>query len=556
MIHRILNHKSASIASAAFILGAASLASRILGLFRDRLLAGGFGAGQELDIYYAAFRLPDLVYNIFIVGAIAAAFIPLFAEYFQKKENEGWRYANNILNFTVLGLVIMSVILILFAAPIVKIIAPGFDNISLDITATMTRIMFLSPLLLGISAVVSGMLHYFSRFFVYSLAPIFYNLGIIFGIIFLVPRFGIYGLAWGVVLGAFLHLLIQIPILGKLGFKWRLKFSFDKGVIKTFTLMVPRTVALASNQINLWVITALASLLAAGSIAIFNLANNLQHLPIGIIGIAFATAAFPTLAATSLNNKEEFSKKLASSFKLIFFLTFPLGIIFYLLRAQIVRVVLGTGEFGWVDTRLTAAVLGVFALSVFAQSLIPLLVRAFFALKDTLTPTVITIIFVLVNISLAYFFIGQLGTSTAFGEFLGKILRINDIKDISVIALPLAFSIASFIHFLLLIIFLNRKSQALIGRSIGNTALRSVLAAVLASPIGYLLLYGMANFLPTETGPGIFVQGFVAGVVVGALYIFLSMLFKSEEVWILVDALRDKFRGRLPKDMIEEDGNL
>jgi len=314
MLNRIFNSQTKTLTSAASLVGLSALISRFLGLIRDRLLAGRFGAGTELDIYFAAFKIPDFVYGILITGGIVGTFLPLFSDYFQKEKEKGWDFANNVLNCFLICLLIICAILFLFTPQILDFIVPGFSPKEKIITTNLTRIMFLSPIFFGLSNIFSGILHYFNRFLTYSLAPILYNLGIILGILFLVPRFGIYGLSYGVILGAFSHLIIQIPSAISAGFSYKSTFNFKlPGLKRMFKLMVPRTIGAAASHINLIVITGLASTLVSGSIAIFNFSNNLQYFPIGIIGVSFAIAAFPVLSKTWANGqKERFSDGISS----------------------------------------------------------------------------------------------------------------------------------------------------------------------------------------------------------------------------------------------------
>ena len=220
---KFLNEKpTQSIAAAAFIISLAGIASRILGLFRDRILAGQFGAGDTLDAYYAAFRIPDLIYNLMIVGALSAAFIPIFTEYIaDKKEEDAWRFSSGMLSLQIFFMGTVSLILIAVAPWMMKIITPGFSGEKMDLTVQLTRIMFLSPLLLGISGIYGGILVSFKKFLIYSLAPIFYNVGIIIGVVFFVKFWGPVGLAWGVVLGALFHMLLQYPSVKFSGFSFK-----------------------------------------------------------------------------------------------------------------------------------------------------------------------------------------------------------------------------------------------------------------------------------------------------------------------------------------------
>lgn len=538
MLQKLIFYQNKSTIGAAFILAVASLVSRLFGLLRDRLLASTFGASFELDMYYAAFRLPDLVYNILIVGALSVSFIPLFAEHFAKSREGAWKYTINIFNILFLALVALSIILIVFARPLVSVIAPGFSGAELETTVALSRIMFLSPLLLGLSAVAGGVLHYFKRFLVYSIAPVVYNIGIIIGITVFFPFVGLYGLAWGVVLGALLHFIVQMIFARGCGFSWTSFFDFgDRSLRKTFSMMAPRTISTASSQINFWFITAIASLLATGSIAVFNFAHNLSYIPIGIFGITFAMAVFPDLAKSEAEkNREQFLREVSYGFRVIFFLTFPLGFVFYILRAHIVRIILGVGAFGWVDTRLTAAVLGILSLSVFAQSMIPFLARSFFALKDTKTPTILTLIFVALNIVFTFSFLDFFESN---GTAITQFLRISDLADVRILALPLAFSVTHVIQFALLLWWLSRRVR-LPKSEMLRSAARVVIATLATIPVTYISLYGAANFLSTDTFFGISMQALIAFVMGASIYLFVMVALRSPELISIYNAFHSR----------------
>jgi len=276
MIRRFFNSQTKTVTFAAGLLSISALASRALGLIRDGLLAGYFGASIETDIYFAAFRVPDFVYNFLIVGGISIAFLPLFSEYYSRNKKEAWLMASNILNIFLISLIALCSLFFLLTPQLIKFIAPGFREEERTLAISLTRLLFLSPIIFGISNIFSSILHYFNRFLVYSTAPILYNLGIIFGIIFLSPRFGILGVGMGVILGAFLHLVIQIPSAFTCGFRYYFRINFKHpALVSIIRLMIPRSFAVGAQQINLVVITAIASTLGEGSIAVFNFANNL-----------------------------------------------------------------------------------------------------------------------------------------------------------------------------------------------------------------------------------------------------------------------------------------
>jgi putative peptidoglycan lipid II flippase len=459
MLKKILGFESKTIGKAAIILTASSLISRFLGLIRDRLLANQFGASSDLDVYFAAFRVPDFIYNILIAGGIVVAFLPLFSEYFLKDEKEAWKFTNNLLNIFLFFLVVISLIGSIFAPALIKIIAPGFSSEQNALTVLLSRILFLSPIFLGLSSVFSGVLQYFNRFLVYGLAPIFYNIGIILGIIFLAPSMGVMGVVLGVAIGAFLHFAIQIPSAIRVGFSYKPIFNIkDERIKKVFWLMLPRTLGVAAPQINLMVVTAIASALPAGALSIFTFANNLQQFPMGLIGIPFATAAFSALSrAWAAKQKEEFNRNFYSAFKKIFYIIIPLSVFIFILRNWIIRIILKTGRFDENASALVAASLGLFCLGIFASSLIPLVLRAFFAAKDTKTPTIISVAAMVLNVGLSFGFVYFLSFPNFFQSFIINIFSLRGIPSITVLGLPLAFSIDSILQFFLLLAVLSRK---------------------------------------------------------------------------------------------------
>lgn len=546
--NKILNGQSQTITSAALILAAASLVSRFLGLLRDRILAGTFGAGDTLDIYYAAFRIPDLIYNLLILGALSAGFIPVFVSLWEKNnisilpqssphvKSEGesaiWLFVNSILNILLLCLLVLGGLFFILAPYLMKLITPGFEGDKFALTVNLTRVMFLSPLLLGMSAVFGGVLQSLKRFFIFSLAPIFYNLGIIFGILFLVPRWGIYGLGWGVVLGAFLHLVIQLPSVIKSGFRYRLIFNWaDEGVRRLAKLMVPRTLTLAVSQLNFLAITVIASGLAAGSLAIFNLSYNIWTFPLGILAVSLATAAFPTLAQNaSAKNWSGFAKNFSATFRQILFLIVPASALFIVLRAQIVRVILGTGKFDWTDTILTIRSLQYLALGLFAEALILLLVRGFFALEDTKTPFWLGLISSALRILGAWFFALYLGVA----------------------GLALGYAIGGVAYLILLWVFLERKVGSLNFRGIMTSGLKIFLASFFAGLAAYLTLRLADKFVDTHRFLGIFMQGLIAGIIGIAVYLVAGLLLKSQEMWAFWRSLKK----RLPFKVVAPDKEL
>ncbi|MEK7131349.1 MAG: murein biosynthesis integral membrane protein MurJ [Patescibacteria group bacterium] len=516
---KILNDQSKSITGAAIIISGATLVSRLVGLLRDRIFAHYFGARPIMDAYYAAFKIPDLVYNLLIIGALSAAFIPAFTKLFNNSENKSpaWKLANNVLNITAVSLAVVSALGIIFTPALAPLIAPGFSSASKEMVISFTRIMFGSTILLGLSMVIGGVLQSLRAFFLYSLAPIFYNVGIIIGATVLTPILGVSGLAWGVVLGAFLHFSLQIYSAYANGYRWRWYLNWrDKEVKLMGRLIIPRTLGLAISQLNLVIITILASFLPAGSVAVFHFANNLQAVPIGIIGIPFALAVFPVLSmAAAQNNIQEFIKNLSSTIRQILFLIIPFSIIILLLRAQIVRVVLGTGKFDWTATINTADTLALFSLSLFAQALIPVIARAFYALANTKTPFVVGVI----------------------SELFSIIAALILMKPLGVAGLALAFSIGSILNFSILTIALRSNLKSIDSEKILSSFFRIILAAIPMALVIQFSKYPLAKIFDQTRFFGILGQGAVASLLGLAIYLLICYLLKVPELMQLKESL-------------------
>jgi putative peptidoglycan lipid II flippase len=508
------NGSSSRIIPAALLLGVASLGSRLVGLIRERVFTSTFGAGDTFDAFVAAFRLPDLIFNLVVVGALSAAFIPIFTDKLVNgKKRTAFDFALSVLH-VVLGIVsVASIAFVAFADYLVPLITPGFSGEKLELTIRLSRIMALQPLLLSISFIFSGVLNSFKRFAAYALAPIVYNVGIIIGVVWLVPRIGIAGLGWGVVLGAALHMLIQLPSVLRVGFRWRPIVRWSSQDVRTlFKMILPRVVGLAGQQINLMVATVIGSTLAAGSITAFHLANNVQSLPIGVFGIAFAQAAFPTLAEqVARKETRAFRSTLTRSFRYILFFIVPVSAFFFLLRAQIVRVLFGAGAFDWEDTFLTFETFGWMLISLFAQATIPLLARAFYVRHNTLTPVLISLVSITVNIFLALLLSPSLGVQ----------------------GLALAFSAAAIVQLGLLLATLHWQLEGFDDAQVLGSLARITAATIVACVALQLLKYPVAALVDMQRLWGVTTQLVITLLGGSLVYIGVCLLFHSDELRVI-----------------------
>ncbi|MBP7811579.1 MAG: murein biosynthesis integral membrane protein MurJ [Candidatus Moranbacteria bacterium] len=504
---------------AAFIISLAGIASRFLGFLRDRLLAAQFGAGDTLDAYYAAFRLPDLFYSLIVLGALSAAFLPVFTELrSQGKESEARVLASDVLWWLILALGGVCLLGVIFADSVVSIVAPGFAGEKRDLTVGLTRIMLFSPLFLAVSAVLSGVLMSSRRFIAYSLAPVFYNAGIIFGILVLVPFFSANGLGWGVVVGSLLHMLTQWPAFTMVG--WRSRFRPMKSyrnpaLRRVVRLMIPRSLSMGVSQMSLLVMTGFASLLVSGSLAAFTLANNIQSVALGIFGVAFSVAVFPALSTAAAEHQERvFFMLLADTTRRILFFVLPISALMIVFRAQFVRVILGSGQFNWEDTIVTFNILALLSVSLFAQSLIPLFSRGFFALQNTRTPLLIAC------------------GAGALHVFLLIILEQS--SHFSIEMLALVFSCVTIVNFGFLYFMLKRQSSYWDDTWMLIPALKIVLAAVLAGVFAQVSKYVFAlTVSELDTFFKVFLQLSFGMFIGGTAYLFLCVWLQIEELHVL-----------------------
>ncbi len=519
-------HGNGNLIPAALILSVASLASRVVGLLRERVLTSAFGAGDIFDSFVAAFRLPDLFFNLIVIGALSAAFIPLFTAKLvngkgTKGKNDALDFSLSVLNIMVVIMALVSVVYVVLAARIMPLLTPGFSPAKIAMTITLSRIMAIQPILLAVSFVFSGVLNSFKRFLAYALAPIVYNLGIIIGVLVFYPRMGVAGLGWGVVLGALLHVVVQTPSVVRVGWHWKPIFRpRSNDFVALWRMILPRVFGLAASQINLVVVTILGSGLLAGSISVFYLANNVQYLPIGIFGLAFAQAAFPTLAEQySRRQFTDYRQTLSRTFRYILFFVIPVSMIFYLLRAQIVRVLFGNGAFDWQDTIATYETLSYFIMSIFAQATVPLLTRAFYVQQDTKTPVVVSIISIIVNIVLAYILAPLYGVS----------------------GLAMAFSVSAIVNLVLLLGMLHWQLRGFDDRAVISSVMRIVAATLIAGVAVQLMKVPVAAVVDMQRFWGVFTQMSVAGGVGLIVYVVSAWLLKAPELTMIYRYLPRRF---------------
>jgi putative peptidoglycan lipid II flippase len=468
---RIFTQRQKTIFSAALIIMIMIAASRLLGLLRNRVLADFFSVDQ-LSIYFAAFRIPEVIFEILVFGTFSSAFIPTFTSFLsQKKKEEAWYTAAVSLNFAFLIFLLFAIVIFILAPSLYRIIAPGFDVEQTMLIAALARILLIAQGFFVLSYFLTSVLESMQRFLVPALAPLLYNLGIILGAVFLTPRLGIYAPIIGAVIGASLHFLIQLPLALRLGFRPKFSLNFHHhGVKEIGRLALPRVVELSFLQFGKMGELFLASLVSTAAYTYYTFANSLSLLPIGLFGTSIAKAALPTLSyQTAKKEFKQFGETLIGLINQILFFVLPCAVFLAVLRIPVVRLVFGTSRFSWDSTVQTGWTLSAFALGIVTQALIYPLTRAFWALHNTKTPVKISIGMILGEIT------------------IGGLLII--VFKMPIWSLALAFSLASFSQMIILFVLLVRLFPQIIHwQKVIKTSAKIVMAAFGSGVLMFFLL--------------------------------------------------------------------
>lgn len=497
--------RAGEVARAAGLVMVAFVASRALGLAREMIIGSQFGTSWELDAYLAAFRVPDLIFQIIARGALGSAFIPVFTEYLaREKKEEAWRLASAIFNIVFVAVAVASLLAAIFAPQlVVRVVAPGFGPREQALTTSLMRLMLLSTVVFSVSGIAMGILNSFQHFLWPAWAPAIYNLSIIGGALFLVPTMGVYGLAVGVVIGSALHLLIQVPELVKRGLRYFPILALgDPGVREVGRLMGPRILGLATMQVNFLVNTILASGLVAGSLAALNYAWLLMFLPLGVFAMAIATVAFPTFAQlTAKGELDDLRRALSLTLRATWYLTVPATMGLFLLREPIIRLLLERGRFGLESTGAVAWALQFYALGLFAYATVEIVTRAFYALHDTLTPVLVGLASMAINIVLCLLLVGPLTHG----------------------GLALANSLATIVEMIWLLVILRGRMKGMGGRELLISLAKIAAAAALMG-------IAVAWFADVTKESHILLQAVGAMVLGSGVYFLASLVLGAREV--------------------------
>ncbi len=544
MVRRVFNFMYKEVRGlhqAAYILALFAIGSQLLAVVRDRLLASLFGAGPELDLYYTAFRIPDLMYVLFASVLSVYVLLPFVSRYTEEGgAKAGALVISQVFTLFLVFYSVMSLVLIFTAHLYVDKLFPGFAG-QTDLLVTLIRILLLQSFLLGLSSLCGVITQITHRFVLYAISPLLYNISIIFGVVFLYPLYGLPGLVAGVVLGAFGHLAIQLPFVFRSEYAFKVVRKIDWRLMREVCFVsVPRALTLSLNQIVLLVMVGMASTMAVGSVSVFQFAFNLQSVPLAVIGMSYSVAAFPTLSTLLAKNKQvEFNHQLLTALRHIIFWSVPIAALIIVLRAQIVRVLLGSGAFDWGDTRLTAAALALFVISLIAQSVLLLLIRAFYAGGKTFTPLWVATLSSVASVLLALFFHATYATNTAFQHTVAGWFRLEGVAGTEVLMLTLAFVCGQFIQLFILMI-VSVKTFSISYRPLIRLLAEAFAAALAGGFSAYAALLFIVDGVNQDTFIGITLQGLVAGVMGMTAVILVYRVCKAPELFEIYRSFHSK----------------
>ena len=516
---------SRALARAGLIVSSAFLVSRVLGWARVLIIANTFPAGPELDAFLAAFRLPDLMFQLVAAGALSSAVIPIVSALLATVETaRAWRVVSTIANMMLAGLLILGIV-VFIAAPLIvpTIIAPGWDEGRWSRTVDLTRIMILSPIFLSLGSLASSVLNARGRFAASAIAPIVYNLAIIGAAVVLTPALGVTGLAIGVVAGSLGHLLVQVGPLRALGFRYDSRIELDDPEARqALKLMAPRALGLGAGQVTFVVLNSIASTIGTGAVSVFYVAFTLLQIPIGVIGVPLGVVVLPSLSReAAIGNLHEFAALMSRAIRLILFVMIPITGISIVLRHEIVGVLFGYSRFDAAALDQTAATFLTFLTGLTAHALIAILARAFYARQDTRTPVAAAILAVVINSTLAGVLAGPLGLP----------------------GLGLAIAVAAWVETIVLLVLLRRSLPELAFRPLVSLGIRSLTVAIGGSLAAAGVLAGLTLAMGADPGRlGLIVRIVVIGIVWLLTSAAVSAVLRIAELTSIIGLMLDLLR--------------
>ncbi|AKM81077.1 MAG: Integral membrane protein MviN [Candidatus Pacebacteria bacterium GW2011_GWF2_38_9] len=513
-----LERKQNSILSAALVITLANIFSSVFGLWRERVLINQFFSTdvsqKAYEAFQVAFQIPDMIFQLIVMGALAASFIPLFTELKKKNEKDAFHFTSIVMNWVLLVFLVVSVLAFIFAEPITAFrTGVEFTPEQIATAVKLTRLMLFAQIFFAISNFLTGILQAYQRFVAPALAPIFYNLGIMLGTVFLAKYFGIYAAGLGVLIGAFLHMAIQLPLVWKMGFRFKFDFNLKfTSVKKLFSLMPPRLLTVGVTEFQNLAMGFFATTIGDLSFVVVKLASRLMSLPIRFFGVPISQASLSFLSEESaVENRQKFNRLLLQSLNQIAFFAMPASVLLLILRVPIVRLVFGTYNFPWGTTVLTGKVVAIIAISITAQAMVQLLVRAFHALKDTKTPFIITLVTVASYLLVSYL--------SVF------------VFSLDVLGLGLAISFSAFLELILFLFLLNKKLACFNNKEFWGPQIK-ILASSFFMAVFLYLPFKILDEVVFDTSKTIDLIALTVSTasVASLVYIYFSVLFDVKEL--------------------------
>lgn len=543
MVRRLLERIAAPVRGlhqAAYLLAGFTLIAQLLSLFRDRLFASRFGASAELDVYYAAFKIPDVVFALVASLVSAYVLIPRLATYMQGGERAR---ARKLIGEAATFLLVAGGVLALtlaFAAP--WILTLVFPTIMAGEFARefvlLSQVLLLQPILLGLSGVFGSATQLDRRFLLFALSPILYNAGIILGVLLWYPAFGLIGIGYGVLAGAGLHLAVNIPVLLRTKLWPTFRLPTPQTLWSIVRDSIPRSLALSMGSLSLLLLTVIAARVGEGSVATLTLASNLAAVPLSLIGAAYATAAFPVLAEQIGQEKRDaFTQTISTALRHIIFWSSVAMVLAIVLRAYVVRVIYGAGAFDWDDTRLTAAVLAVLAVGLLAQGITLLCSRAFYAAGRSWNPLLIQIAGLVLSVSGALTMLVLIREYPFIEYFIEALLRIEGVPGSSIVAVAIGAAIGQVAMGLLALFTLRTVAPGVV-RTLLRPFLEGMGAAILGGTAAYGALTAMGLLVPLTTFAVVLAEGVIAGIVGLVLAGWVLWLLENREFRALLQSLK------------------
>lgn len=522
---RRLEHQQSSILSAAAIITAASIVSSLAGLIRERVLISAYfdtpASRQALEAFQVAFQIPDALFQLMILGALSAAFIPVFTRLKKEDADKAFAMASVVMNYLLVAFVIVAVVVLILAEPITAWrTGKEFSADQVLIAAQLTRVMLIAQILFAISNVFTGMLQSYRRFIMPAIAPILYNLGIILAVLFFADSWGIYAAGMGVFFGAFLHMFCQLPLVNRLGYKYRFSFNASiDGVKEVFRLMPPRAATYAITSFQDLFIGFLTTTVGNLSFFVLRLGLRLMTIPIRLFGVPIGQASLAFLSAESDEaDRVKFRDLFLQSFNQITFFALPASVLLLILRIPIVRLVFGAKNLPWETTVVTGRVVAIIALSVVAQALVQLLIRGFHALKDTKTPFLVSLIVALLSVVGSSFFV----------YFTAQPL----------LGIALVLSTAAFVELLLFVILLHRKIGQIITKDMIMPQLNMLLCGFLMAVFLYLPFRILDEVIFDTSKTIELIALTITTATIGlVVYIYFAVLLDVKEIEIIQKAI-------------------